>query len=186
MIALLVFIVGAHASEKPSFQTNLIAVMNATLGNRTATQLEYELHLSGTNDTNSLPQKSKVTLSVLCFFGLNLCGIDRCYLGQCCLGTVKGLTCGGLGIWFFIDWIIIICNMLKKAKSINTFGFQASFPADELDTAFWISVVSVLVKLCCGGGGAAKKKGSEGREKAITVEIDPEDSEAALYQPLHE
>merc|ERR1712129_204875 len=98
-----------------------------------------------------------------------------CYLGMPLLGTLKGVTLGGLlmvhfgalltgdpvvlipvvlslclpctllsTLWGLVDGIVILINMLTKAPTINSLGFQAQFPKDELDVAFWISVVGIL------------------------------------------
>merc|ERR1712096_286143 len=111
------------------------AAVDSTLGDRAAKELQYELRLTvgdgkvdagdEKNDVEQVkgPLKSKVTLAVIGLFGGGLCGIDRCYLGQPILGTVKGITLGGLGIWFFIDWVVVFINMLQKATEINIMGF---------------------------------------------------------------
>eukprot|EP00931_Biecheleriopsis_adriatica_P097052 TRINITY_DN70818_c0_g1_i1.p1 TRINITY_DN70818_c0_g1~~TRINITY_DN70818_c0_g1_i1.p1 ORF type:complete len:201 (+),score=32.96 TRINITY_DN70818_c0_g1_i1:55-657(+) len=104
--------------------------------------------------------KSKVALAIISGFGLGACGIDRCYMGSTCLGITKGLTLGGLGIWAFVDFIVILINMLQKKDSINSLGFQAKFePESEVDTAFWITVVLLMVKLFAG---SCKAKASAG------------------------
>ena len=56
--------------------------------------------------------KSKVVALILSIF-LGELGIDRFYLGY--IGTVilKLITCGGFGIWWLIDLIMIATGKLK-------------------------------------------------------------------------
>lgn len=47
-------------------------------------------------------------------------GIDRILLGQVGLGVVKLITCGGMGIWTIIDWIII----MNETRKVNLDSFR--------------------------------------------------------------
>ena len=54
--------------------------------------------------------KSKVVALILSIF-LGELGIDRFYLGY--TGILKLITCGGFGIWWLIDLIMIATGKLK-------------------------------------------------------------------------
>lgn len=49
---------------------------------------------------------------------LGLFGADRFYLGHTGLGVAKLLTCGGLGIWALIDYIMVGCGAMKDAEGL--------------------------------------------------------------------
>jgi len=59
-------------------------------------------------------KKNFLTALILSIFVGGL-GIDRFYLGYTGLGILKLLTFGGLGIWWFIDLILIATKSLKDA-----------------------------------------------------------------------
>ena len=56
--------------------------------------------------------KSKVVELILSIF-LGELGIDRFYLGYIGTGILKLITCGGFGIWWLIDLIMIATGKLK-------------------------------------------------------------------------
>lgn len=60
------------------------------------------------------PWKSPMVSFLLAFF-LGGLGGDRFYLGQTGLGVAKLLTCGGAGIWAFID----LFTAFGRAKLFN-------------------------------------------------------------------
>ena len=56
--------------------------------------------------------KSKVVALILSIF-LGELGIDRFYLGYIGTGILKLIICGGFGIWWLIDLIMIATGKLK-------------------------------------------------------------------------
>lgn len=56
--------------------------------------------------------KSKVVALILSIF-LGELGTDRFYLGYIGTGILKLITCGGFGIWWLIDLIMIATGKLK-------------------------------------------------------------------------
>lgn len=61
----------------------------------------------------SLQFKNPTTALILSLF-LGGYGIDRFYIGDTGLGVGKLVTCGGLGIWAFVDWFLIMGSTREK------------------------------------------------------------------------
>jgi TM2 domain-containing membrane protein YozV len=59
--------------------------------------------------------KDWLTTLLLSIF-LGSLGVDRFYTGHTLLGVVKLITCGGLGIWWLIDLIMIATGSYKDAS----------------------------------------------------------------------
>ena len=59
-------------------------------------------------------QKDWLTAVLLSLF-VGVFGIDRFYLGYTGLGILKLVTCGGLGIWWIIDFILIAMRKVSDA-----------------------------------------------------------------------
>jgi hypothetical protein len=51
-------------------------------------------------------------------------GVDRMLIGQTGLGIAKLLTCGGLGIWTFVDWFLIMNE--TRRYNFNMFMLAAA------------------------------------------------------------
>jgi hypothetical protein len=66
----------------------------------------------------SADYKNPTTLLIVSIF-LGGLGVDRFMLGQTGLGVGKLLTCGGLGVWAFIDLFLI----MRAAKEKNFLTF---------------------------------------------------------------
>ena len=64
--------------------------------------------------------KSKVVALILSIF-LGELGIDRFYLGYIGTGILKLITCGGFGIWWLIDLIMIATGKLKP-KDVSEYA----------------------------------------------------------------
>lgn len=58
------------------------------------------------------PTRSQAVAFLLSFF-LGWLGADRFYLGQFGLGLLKLLTCGGFGIWYTVDSILVGCGVVR-------------------------------------------------------------------------
>ena len=97
-------------------------------------------------------------------------GADRFYLGQIGLGIAKLLTCGGLGIWTMIDYILIGMGNVKDAEERQLAREpQVGQPEKDQSTAFLLSCflgylgvdrfylghtgLGVVKLLTCGGLG---------------------------------
>jgi TM2 domain-containing membrane protein YozV len=66
------------------------------------------------NDPNRSTKDWLVTL-LLCFF-LGGFGIHSFYSGKTAIGVVQLLTAGGCGIWWLIDFIMIICGSYRDGE----------------------------------------------------------------------
>lgn len=52
---------------------------------------------------------------LMCFF-LGILGVHRFYVGKIPTGVLQILTLGGLGIWAFIDLILLVCGKFKDSQ----------------------------------------------------------------------
>lgn len=117
-------------------------------------QLEYELHFANPTAPNGtagavLPGVMKVNKLILVILSafLGCCGCDRCFLGAGLMGILKGLSCGGCGVLFAIDWLLIMVSALSRDTFINEFGMSAEFEEGSIQGAFIASIILVLLQV---------------------------------------
>lgn len=65
-----------------------------------------------------MAQMKDPTIAIILSVLIGELGIDRFYIGDIGLGVLKLITCGGLGIWWIID-IILIMNLTRQ-KNMET------------------------------------------------------------------
>jgi TM2 domain-containing membrane protein YozV len=87
----------------------------------------------------NLNQKSQSTAFLLSAF-LGFLGIDRFYLGYTALGILKLTTCGGLGIWALVDYVLVGIGNMKDSNGNKLLREQpAGKPVKSQSTAFLLS-----------------------------------------------
>jgi hypothetical protein len=89
----------------------------------------------------SKPPKVNKIYYVLFTMIFGMCGCDRCFMGQICLGTVKGFTLGGLFVWQFLDYVVCCVNALQSESDIHEMGYHATFTKDSIGSAFYVCAV---------------------------------------------
>ncbi|PSF12084.1 TM2 domain-containing protein [Marinobacter shengliensis] len=77
-----------------------------------------------TTKLNPPTQKNRLITMILAMF-LGIFGIDRFYLGKWKSGIAKGLTLGGLGIWWFIDGALLLMDAF-----LHSLGKDSGFVKD--------------------------------------------------------
>lgn len=61
--------------------------------------------------------KDFVVTILLCFF-LGGLGVHRFYVGKIGTGILMLITCGGLGIWSLVDFIMIACGVFRDVNGL--------------------------------------------------------------------
>lgn len=62
-------------------------------------------------------EKQFVTTLLLCIL-LGFLGVHRFYVGKTGTGILQLITLGGLGIWAFVDLIVIACGSFKDGQGL--------------------------------------------------------------------
>ena len=63
----------------------------------------------------SQSQKRILPAAILCFF-IGFLGVHRFYVGKVGTGILQLVTFGGLGIWAFIDFIMIVIGSFRDSE----------------------------------------------------------------------
>jgi len=92
-----------------------IRKLNELLRKRVITQEEFDKQKEKLLNSNSLSssQQDWFVALLLCFF-IGIIGAHRFYVGKIGTGVLMVFTLGGLGIWTFIDLILIIVGKFKN------------------------------------------------------------------------
>mmetsp|Transcript_83466 Transcript_83466/g.145093 ORF Transcript_83466/g.145093 Transcript_83466/m.145093 type:complete len:319 (+) Transcript_83466:102-1058(+) len=92
------------------------------------------------------PKYDKVMYTICCML-FGCCGCDRCYMGQMCLGWVKGLTLGGFMVWHTFDYVVCCYCALTKMKKIEMAGYNATFLPNSIDNAYWACIIFLVMNV---------------------------------------
>lgn len=97
-----------------------IKKLNELLRERVITQEEFDKQKEKLLNSNSLSssQQDWLVALLLCFF-IGIIGAHRFYVGKIGTGVLMVFTLGGLGIWTFIDLILIIVGKFKNKDGVT-------------------------------------------------------------------
>lgn len=68
-------------------------------------------------EKEGISEKDKIVSLLLCIC-LGMLGVHRFYVGKTITGVLMLITAGGLGIWWWIDIIMIVSDNFKDAKGL--------------------------------------------------------------------
>ena len=77
-------------------------------------------------------------------------GLDRFYVKQYSLGLWKLFTCGGLGLWALVDFIIQLVEGIQCKKN-TVFGSTIKIDPSTLVAGRWVAISIILLILVVSG-----------------------------------
>lgn len=72
-----------------------------------------------------MSQAKDPTIAIILSVIVGSLGVDRIYIGDVGLGILKLITCGGLGIWWFVDLFLIMDATKEKNLQQLTRGYYS-------------------------------------------------------------
>jgi len=106
------------------------------------------------------PPKVNKILWVLFTMAFGLCGCDRCFMGQICLGVIKGLTFGGLLVWQLIDYFVCAVNAIQMEKEVKAVGYDVAFEENSIQFAQYLAgffLLCLLIHICLFANNTRKQ-----------------------------
>ncbi len=71
--------------------------------------------------------KSRLLALLLCFF-LGFFGVHRFYVNKIGTGILMIVTLGGLGIWYLIDLVVILCGAFRDKEELTLYDWMPTEP----------------------------------------------------------
>jgi len=94
---------------------------------------------------------NKIALVIVELLGLGFFGVDRILIGSWKTGLIKLVTGGGCGIWFLVDYCVVMFNGVMGYKSIDILWMVKTFSSTTVYPAQWISIIGLVITFCMPG-----------------------------------
>ena len=123
--------------------------------------------------------KSFVATWLLSFL-IGFLGADRFYLGKIGTGLVKLFTIGGLGIWWLIDWIMVLAGATRDKYGRKLAGYDQHKKIAWIITAVFV-VISMITAPRGFSGGESSNFSSQAPSSSTTApaSVAPSSAEGA-------